>query len=72
MQREYDGFVPRRRRTTSLGHPLGDTRRTLEQVPPGLRVQVDVVVVGAGPTGSNTARLLAARGWKVLLLEEHA
>jgi digeranylgeranylglycerophospholipid reductase len=31
----------------------------------------DVVVVGAGPTGSNTARLLAVRGWRVLLLEEH-
>ncbi len=31
----------------------------------------DVVVVGAGPTGSNTARLLAERGWRVLLLEEH-
>ncbi|MGB0652357.1 MAG: geranylgeranyl reductase family protein [Thermoplasmatota archaeon] len=33
--------------------------------------QWDVVVVGAGPTGSNSARLLAAAGWKVLLLEEH-
>jgi digeranylgeranylglycerophospholipid reductase len=31
----------------------------------------DVVVVGAGPTGSNTAHLLAVRGWRVLLLEEH-
>lgn len=31
----------------------------------------DVVVVGAGPTGSNVARLLAGRGWSVLLLEEH-
>lgn len=30
-----------------------------------------MVVVGAGPTGSNAARLLAARGWRVLLLEEH-
>ncbi|MEK6985973.1 MAG: NAD(P)/FAD-dependent oxidoreductase [Candidatus Thermoplasmatota archaeon] len=34
--------------------------------------EVDVVVVGAGPTGSNTARLMALRGWSVLLLEEHA
>lgn len=31
----------------------------------------DVVVVGAGPTGSNTARLLRRRGWTVLLVEEH-
>lgn len=32
---------------------------------------VDVLVVGAGPTGSNVARLLATRGWRVLLVEEH-
>jgi len=32
---------------------------------------LDVVVVGAGPTGSNTARLLAEQGRSVLLLEEH-
>lgn len=31
----------------------------------------DVLVVGAGPTGSNAARLLALQGWKVLLVEEH-
>ena len=31
----------------------------------------DCVVVGAGPVGSNTARLLAADGHRVLLLEEH-
>jgi geranylgeranyl reductase family protein len=31
----------------------------------------DVLVVGAGPTGSNSARLLAQAGWKVLLVEEH-
>lgn len=31
----------------------------------------DVLVVGAGPTGSNAARLLAKRGWRVLLVEEH-
>jgi geranylgeranyl reductase family protein len=31
----------------------------------------DVLVVGAGPTGSNAARLLALEGWKVLLVEEH-
>lgn len=31
----------------------------------------DVIVVGAGPTGSSSARLLAERGWSVLLLEEH-
>lgn len=31
----------------------------------------DVVVVGAGPTGSNAARLLARQGWTVLLVEEH-
>lgn len=32
---------------------------------------VDVLVVGAGPTGSNTARLLAAAGFEVLVVEEH-
>ncbi len=31
----------------------------------------DVIVVGAGPVGSNSARLLAQHGWSVLLLEEH-
>ncbi len=31
----------------------------------------DVIVVGAGPTGSNSARLLALAGHKVLMLEEH-
>lgn len=31
----------------------------------------DALVVGAGPTGSNAARLLALRGWRVLLVEEH-
>lgn len=32
---------------------------------------VDVLVVGAGPTGTNTARLLAERGYDVLVVEEH-
>jgi digeranylgeranylglycerophospholipid reductase len=31
----------------------------------------DVIVVGAGPVGSNAARLLARDGWSVLLAEEH-
>jgi digeranylgeranylglycerophospholipid reductase len=31
----------------------------------------DVLVVGAGPTGSNVARLLAMQGWRVLMVEEH-
>jgi geranylgeranyl reductase family protein len=31
----------------------------------------DVVVIGAGPAGSTTARLLAARGYDVVVLEEH-
>lgn len=31
----------------------------------------DVIVVGAGPVGSNSARLLAERGHRVLLVEEH-
>jgi digeranylgeranylglycerophospholipid reductase len=34
-------------------------------------VDVDVVVIGAGPVGSNTARLLALQGWSVLMVEEH-
>ena len=31
----------------------------------------DVVVVGAGPTGSTTARILAEKGFKVLVLEKY-
>lgn len=31
----------------------------------------DVVVIGAGPAGSTTARLLAERGHDVLVIEEH-
>ncbi len=33
-------------------------------------LQYDAVVVGAGPAGSNTSRLLAERGHRVLTLEE--
>ncbi|MCA1812226.1 MAG: NAD(P)/FAD-dependent oxidoreductase [Halobacteriales archaeon] len=36
-----------------------------------MREAYDAIVVGAGPTGSNAARLLALRGWSVLLVEEH-
>ena len=32
----------------------------------------DVVVIGAGPAGSMTARLIAERGFKTLLCEEHS
>jgi digeranylgeranylglycerophospholipid reductase len=35
-----------------------------------VRERVDALVVGAGPAGSNTARLLARDGHRVLLLEE--
>jgi len=35
------------------------------------RFQADVAVVGAGPAGSRTARDLARRGLRVLLIEEH-
>ena len=36
-----------------------------------MREQWDVIVVGAGPSGSQTARLLAGQGRSVLVLEEH-
>src|SRR5262245_52386506 len=32
----------------------------------------DVVVIGAGPAGTMTARMLAERGHDVVILEEHA
>ena len=32
----------------------------------------DVAVIGAGPAGSSTAAELARRGFRVVLLEEHA
>jgi digeranylgeranylglycerophospholipid reductase len=32
----------------------------------------DVVVIGGGPAGATTARLLAERGYDVVVLEEHA
>ncbi len=35
------------------------------------RFQAEVAVVGAGPAGSRTARELARRGLRVLLIEEH-
>ena len=35
-------------------------------------VVVDVVIVGAGPVGGRAAALLAERGIRVLMLEEHA
>ncbi|HET9476476.1 MAG TPA: NAD(P)/FAD-dependent oxidoreductase, partial [Dehalococcoidia bacterium] len=36
-----------------------------------MNLDCDVAVVGAGPAGSRTARDLARRGFRVLLLEEH-
>ena len=36
-----------------------------------MRYDCDVAVVGAGPAGSRTARDLAARGFRVRLIEEH-
>jgi geranylgeranyl reductase family protein len=36
-----------------------------------MKLDCDVAVVGAGPAGSRTARDLAQRGIRVLLLEEH-
>src|SRR3990172_12461437 len=36
-----------------------------------MKLDCDVAVVGAGPAGSRTARNLAQRGFRVLLLEEH-
>jgi len=32
---------------------------------------VDVIVVGAGPSGCRTAEIIARKGYKVLILEEH-
>ena len=31
----------------------------------------DVVIVGAGPAGSTTAKIVAERGFKVLVLEKY-
>ncbi len=37
-----------------------------------MRARVDVIVVGAGPAGSTTAKLLADRGYQVLLIDRAA
>ena len=37
-----------------------------------MRERVDVIVVGAGPAGSTAAKLLADRGYSVLLLDRAA
>ncbi|UCH37383.1 MAG: NAD(P)/FAD-dependent oxidoreductase [Candidatus Bathyarchaeota archaeon] len=33
---------------------------------------VDAIVVGAGPSGSSVAKIIAEKGYQVLILEEHA
>ena len=38
----------------------------------GEKSPFDVAVVGAGPSGSQCARLLAERGYRVILLEKHS
>lgn len=38
---------------------------------PGIHVDADVAVVGAGPSGLTVANLLADRGWTVALVERH-
>ena len=35
-------------------------------------VDADMVVIGAGPAGASAAILLAAAGWRVVLVEQHA
>jgi geranylgeranyl reductase family protein len=35
-------------------------------------VDFDVIVVGAGPVGSTVAKIITEKGYKVLILEEHA
>lgn len=35
-------------------------------------VEYDIIIVGAGPAGCTTARLVAEAGYRVLMLEEHA
>ncbi len=37
-----------------------------------MRVDADVLVIGAGPAGAATAIWLAAAGWRVVLVEQHA
>jgi geranylgeranyl reductase family protein len=34
--------------------------------------EVDAIVVGAGPSGSSVAKIIAEKGYQVLILEEHA
>ena len=36
-----------------------------------MNTDYDAIVVGAGPAGSATARDIAARGFRTLLIEEH-
>ena len=62
-----------------LGRPRRDVSGSADRLgrasgcqPPRMSAPYDAVVVGAGPAGSATARDVAAAGYRVLLLEEHA
>ena len=44
--------------------------RPADQAPGSDTIEADVIIVGAGPGGSTTARYLADRGLEVALLEK--
>jgi hypothetical protein len=65
-----------RRESTSLTSPvsvIGSDRATIEEAPRRTRVaaEVDVLVVGGGPTGVGAALAAAGEGAKTLVLERH-
>ena len=65
-----------RRESTSLTSPvsvIGSDRATIEEAPRRTPVaaEVDVLVVGGGPTGVGAALAAAGEGAKTLVLERH-
>ena len=54
-----------------MGLPVKQTSNNAGGDNQTMALEVDVVIVGAGPVGGRAAKLLSERGVSVLMLEEH-